>query len=257
MGSALSQPVGVLPAEVVSNYRRGGDREFRFRMALACHQVLYKKFDPSKLVLSESEFTEVFASAFVNPHAHFSYMDVHRRGRVSSFEQLAGVYLAARDWNASSLPRARGVRGFEIKNKKVVGPGLGFVCVLPKKKERGFARVFSSLSRALRFASAVSAQAAGDGDIPGVRPLFARDFEPSGGGDFAADVGAGALLALPRAACNADTVQRQAFDLQFRGRLRVVETSVGLWTFRKCCGKPRTFVSRWNCPKSFIGLETT
>ena len=46
------------------------------------------------------------------------------------------------------------------------------------------------------------------------------------------------------------SVRRQAFDLQFRWRLRLVETGVEASGDGECLGKPRTVLHRLSCPKS-------
>ena len=102
MGASLSQDVAYLPDEVINNYRRSDDRDLRFRLALASHQRFYKHFDPAKLVLTEDEFVEVFSPSFVDARLHFRHLDEKERGRVSSFEALAGCYLTSRNWDESS-----------------------------------------------------------------------------------------------------------------------------------------------------------
>ena len=102
MGASLSQQTQHLPPEVLANYKRSGDRDYRFRMAMSCHQRFYKHFDPAKLVLNMTEFCDVFAPAYVDPRQHFAHLDANGRGRISSFEALAGVYLLARNWDDSS-----------------------------------------------------------------------------------------------------------------------------------------------------------
>ena len=102
MGQATSQETSYLEDGVLKNYRRADDRDLRFRLALASHQRFYKHFDPAKLVLDEDEFAEVFAPAYHDPRAHFRHLDEKGRGRVSSFEALAGCYLTARNWDESS-----------------------------------------------------------------------------------------------------------------------------------------------------------
>ena len=102
MGASLSQPTQHLPGDVLANIKRSKDRDYRFRMALSCHQRFYKHFDPAKLVLNRTEFCAVFAPAYGDPALHFAHLDAHGRGRVSSFEALAGAYLVARNWDDSS-----------------------------------------------------------------------------------------------------------------------------------------------------------
>jgi hypothetical protein len=102
MGASLSQPTQHLPDDVLANIKRSKDRDYRFRMALSCHQRFYKHFDPAKLVLNRTEFCAVFAPAYGDPALHFAHLDAHGRGRVSSFEALAGAYLVARNWDDSS-----------------------------------------------------------------------------------------------------------------------------------------------------------
>jgi hypothetical protein len=102
MGASLSQDTAYLPDEVINNYRRSDDRDLRFRLALASHQRFYKHFDPAKLVLTEDEFVEVFSPSFVDARLHFRHLDEKERGRVSSFEALAGCYLTSRNWDESS-----------------------------------------------------------------------------------------------------------------------------------------------------------
>ena len=102
MGASLSQPTQHLPGDVLANIKRSKDRDYRFRMALSCHQRFYKHFDPAKLVLNRTEFCAVFAPAYGDPALHFAHLDAHGRGRVSSFEALAGCYLVARNWDDSS-----------------------------------------------------------------------------------------------------------------------------------------------------------
>ncbi|KAH8088685.1 hypothetical protein JL720_6637 [Aureococcus anophagefferens] len=102
MGASLSQPTQHLPGDVLANIKRSKDRDYRFRMALSCHQRFYKHFDPAKLVLNRTEFCAVFAPAYGDPALHFAHLDAHGRGRVSSFEALSGAYLVARNWDDSS-----------------------------------------------------------------------------------------------------------------------------------------------------------
>lgn len=102
MGASLSQDKAYLPEALLTNYRRSDDRDKRFRLALASHQRFYKHFDPAKLVLTEEEFVEVFSPSFVDARVHFRHLDAKERGRVSSFEALAGCYLTSRNWDESS-----------------------------------------------------------------------------------------------------------------------------------------------------------
>ena len=98
MGASLSQPTQHLPGDVLANIKRSKDRDYRFRMALSCHQRFYKHFDPAKLVLNRTEFCAVFAPAYGDPALHFAHLDAHGRGRVSSFEALADFVDQCEDW---------------------------------------------------------------------------------------------------------------------------------------------------------------
>ena len=115
MGASLSQPTQHLPGDVLANIKRSKDRDYRFRMALSCHQRFYKHFDPAKLVLNRTEFCAVFAPAYGDPALHFAHLDAHGRGRVSSFEEddasNAGPNPALfKDWQQADLaPEVRAV----------------------------------------------------------------------------------------------------------------------------------------------------
>ena len=98
MGASLSQDTAYLPDEVINNYRRSDDRDLR-PISSGEPPALLQALRPRNLLTEE--FVEVFSPSLWTLGCTSGTRE-KERGRVSSFEALAGCYLTSRNWDESS-----------------------------------------------------------------------------------------------------------------------------------------------------------